>query len=63
MVQYIYGRTPAPTARNSLPDTKRVRAYAKDKHNGAYWQKHLGDMAYDEEDKLDTTGAIRPQRR
>jgi hypothetical protein len=45
---------PAPTARNSLPDSRRVRAYAKDRHNGAWWQKHLGDMDYDEEDKLDT---------
>jgi hypothetical protein len=29
-------------------------AYAKDRHPAAYWQKRLGDMDYDEEDKLDT---------
>jgi DNA-binding beta-propeller fold protein YncE len=45
---------PARTAENSLPRTPRVLAYMKDVHNGAYWQKRLGDMDYDEEDKLDT---------
>jgi hypothetical protein len=25
-----------------------------DRHNSAWWQKRLGDMDYDEEDKLDT---------
>jgi DNA-binding beta-propeller fold protein YncE len=45
---------PRATAENSLPRTKRVLAYAQDLHNAAYWQKRLGDMDYDVEDKLDT---------
>jgi len=45
---------PAPTAENSLPPSKRVLAYAKDWHPASYWQRRLGDMDYDEEDKLDT---------
>ena len=45
---------PPPTVANSLPQTGRVLAYARQNHNGAYWQKKLGDMDYDEEDKLDT---------
>jgi DNA-binding beta-propeller fold protein YncE len=45
---------PRATAGNSLPRTKRVLAYAQDLHNAAYWQKRLGDMDYDVEDKLDT---------
>ena len=45
---------PPSTALNSLPRSPRVLAFAADKHNAAYWQKRLGDMDYDEEDKLDT---------
>jgi hypothetical protein len=45
---------PRATADNSLPRTKRVLAFARDQHSAAYWQKKIGDMDYDEEDKLDT---------
>ena len=45
---------PRATADNSLPRSPRVLAYSKDTHNAAYWQKRIGDMDYDEEDKLDT---------
>ena len=45
---------PARTAENSLPQTPSVLAYSKEKHNAAYWQKKLGDMDFDVEDKLDT---------
>jgi DNA-binding beta-propeller fold protein YncE len=45
---------PPSAAANSLPRSERVLAYAHDRHDGAYWQKKIGDMDYDEEDKLDT---------
>jgi len=45
---------PRATADNSLPRTKRVLAFAREQHSAAYWQKKIGDMDYDEEDKLDT---------
>jgi hypothetical protein len=45
---------PRATAENSLPRTQRVLAYAKDRHSAAYWQRRVGDMDYDIEDKLDT---------
>src|SRR5581483_6109870 len=45
---------PPATRANTLPRTARVLAYARDRHNAKYWQKRLGDMDYDEEDKLDT---------
>jgi DNA-binding beta-propeller fold protein YncE len=45
---------PKATAENSLPPTAHILASARDWHNGKYWQKKLGDMDYDEEDKLDT---------
>ena len=45
---------PARTADNSLPGTVRGPAVARAMHNRAYWQRKLGDMDYDEEDKLDT---------
>ena len=45
---------PRATAENSLPRTQRVLAYAQDRHAAPYWQKRLGDMDYDVEDKLDT---------
>ncbi len=45
---------PARTADNSLPQTNRARLYAKDTHTASYWQRKLGDMDYNEEDKLDT---------
>jgi hypothetical protein len=46
---------PPPAAENSLPRTPAVLAYAREKHNAAYWQKRLGGMNFDVEDKLDTT--------
>jgi hypothetical protein len=45
---------PRATAENSLPRTNRVLAYATDRRTAAYWQKRIGDMDYDVEDKLDT---------
>jgi DNA-binding beta-propeller fold protein YncE len=45
---------PPATAANALPDTPRALAFARDRHPAAYWQKRLGHMDYDEEDKLDT---------
>jgi DNA-binding beta-propeller fold protein YncE len=45
---------PAATAENSLPRTPAVLAYAKEKRGAAYWQRRLGDMDFDVEDKLDT---------
>jgi len=45
---------PPPTAENSLPRSERVLQYAKDRHPASYWQKRLGGMDYDKEDKLDT---------
>jgi YVTN family beta-propeller protein len=45
---------PAATAENSLPRTPDVLAYSKDRHSAAYWQKKLGDMDFDVEDKLDS---------
>jgi len=45
---------PPPTVANSLPRNGRALAYTREYRNGAYWQKKLGDMDYDEEDKLDT---------
>jgi hypothetical protein len=45
---------PLASALNSLPRTTGVVAYAKDKHDATYWQKKLGDMDYEIEDKLDT---------
>jgi hypothetical protein len=45
---------PKATAENSLPPGAHLLASAIDRHKGAWWQKKLGDMDYDEEDKLDT---------
>jgi DNA-binding beta-propeller fold protein YncE len=45
---------PVANAENSLPRTPRVLQYAKDLRDSSYWQKKLGDMDYEEEDKLDT---------
>ncbi|HLI85728.1 MAG TPA: bifunctional YncE family protein/alkaline phosphatase family protein [Bryobacteraceae bacterium] len=45
---------PKATAENSLSPGTHMLASAIDRHNGAWWQKKLGDMDYDEEDKLDT---------
>jgi DNA-binding beta-propeller fold protein YncE len=45
---------PAANALNSLPRTPTVLAYARDRHTAEYWDKKLGDMEYEEEDKLDT---------
>ncbi len=46
---------PAATAENSSPRTPDEIAYARDQHTAAYWQKRLGDMDFDVEDKLDST--------
>ena len=45
---------PPRTADNSLPRNGRYLAFMREYRNGAYWQRKLGDMDYDEEDKLDT---------
>jgi DNA-binding beta-propeller fold protein YncE len=45
---------PKATAENSLPRAAHVLASARDRRTAAWWQKKLGDMDYDEEDKLDT---------
>ena len=45
---------PKATAEDSLPRAARVLASTRDRHTAAWWQKKLGDMDYDEEDKLDT---------
>jgi len=45
---------PKATAENSPPRAAHVLASARDRHTAAWWQKKLGDMDYDEEDKLDT---------
>jgi len=45
---------PPASAENSLPRTTRVLAYADHQHDATYWQKKLGDMDYEVEDKLDT---------
>ncbi len=45
---------PVATAANSLPRTPEVLAWARDKHDGKYWQRRLGDMDFEVEDKLDT---------
>ena len=37
-----------------MPRTAQVLAYAKDTRTARYWQKKIGDMDYEEEDKLDT---------
>jgi DNA-binding beta-propeller fold protein YncE len=46
---------PLGTAENTLPASRSAMRDVRDTHNAAYWQKRLGDMDYDEEDKLDTT--------
>ena len=45
---------PASTA-ETTPDPARLagRALARDTHDVKYWQRRLGDMDYDVEDKLD----------
>jgi len=45
---------PKATAENAPPRAARVLASARVRHTAAWWQKKLGDMDYDEEDKLDT---------
>jgi YVTN family beta-propeller protein len=40
---------PASTAENTSP----ARTLARDTHDAKYWQRRLGDMDYDVEDKLD----------
>jgi hypothetical protein len=44
---------PQATRANTPAPAKRA-AYPGNWLNAAYWQKKLGDMDYDEEDKLDT---------
>ncbi|HWE52316.1 MAG TPA: bifunctional YncE family protein/alkaline phosphatase family protein [Bryobacteraceae bacterium] len=41
-------------AANERPGASGVLAAARNQHNAAWWQKKLGDMDFDEEDKLDT---------
>ena len=45
---------PAATAENSLPRTPDVLAWTHDRHDAKYWNKKIGDMDYDVEDRLDT---------
>ena len=45
---------PKAAVENSLPPATHVLASARDRHTAAWWQQKLGDMDYDEEDKLDT---------
>jgi DNA-binding beta-propeller fold protein YncE len=45
---------PPATAENSLPPSKLALAYTRGRQPARYWQKRLGDMDYDVEDKLDT---------
>jgi DNA-binding beta-propeller fold protein YncE len=45
---------PRASAENSLPRSGRVLSYAVAQHPASYWQKRIGDMDYDVEDKLDT---------
>lgn len=46
---------PAVTAENSLPTTPDAIAYARVRHTAAYWQKRMGDMDFDVEDRIDST--------
>jgi DNA-binding beta-propeller fold protein YncE len=45
---------PLPARAELLSPGMRSLLAARIQHNGAWWQKKLGDMDYDEEDKLDT---------
>lgn len=45
---------PARTAENSLPLTPAVIASAKPRRDAKWWQKRLGEMDFEVEDKLDT---------
>jgi hypothetical protein len=44
---------PPRTASNSLPLTDSVSAFAKPRHDAAYWQKAMGWQNFKAEDKLD----------
>jgi hypothetical protein len=44
---------PPRTASNSLPLTESVLAFAKPRHDAAYWQKAMGWQNFKVEDKLD----------
>jgi hypothetical protein len=46
---------PVATAENSLPRTPDVLARMHDTHDAKYWNRKIGDMDYDVEDRLDTT--------
>ena len=43
---------PVATVANSLPRTPEVLAWARDKHDGKYWQRPLGDMDFEAEKRL-----------
>ena len=43
-----------PAGAADAPAGTGALAFARDRHPSAYWQTRLGDMDYDEEDKLDT---------
>jgi len=45
---------PARAAAGPAPNAARLLAESRNRHNAAWWQKRLGGMDYDEEDKLDT---------
>jgi hypothetical protein len=45
---------PAPTALNSLPDSKRNRRAAKPHHSARWWAKRMAGQDFDKEDDLDT---------
>jgi hypothetical protein len=44
---------PPQTASNSLPLTREVLAFAKPRHDAAYWEKAMGGQNFRVEDKLD----------
>jgi DNA-binding beta-propeller fold protein YncE len=45
---------PARAAGDAPPGAAKALADARSRHDAAWWQKKLGGMDYDEEDKLDT---------
>jgi DNA-binding beta-propeller fold protein YncE len=45
---------PARAAAEPVPNVARMLAESRNRHPAAWWQKRLGGMDYEEEDKLDT---------
>jgi hypothetical protein len=45
---------PARAANERIPNGAGTLAALRNQHNAAWWQKRVGDMDFDEEDKLDT---------